>query len=392
MKIDLPLFLAKQNVFPKFYFRCKKTGQERAALGSLKTYKSFPILEGKESLHTLYGAIPFSQKEPKDALWEDFSSPFFFLPKWELIQSEEETRLISHTEDKLEFLPEEFKLTKDLHLNSPKLLSSLPIQLSPPKELWDDAIEMILQKQKQHAIEKVVLARKASFAISSDIDPYLLVKRLSQLNRGSIFSLQIHPSFLFLGASPENLYQRQGEKIETEAIAGTRKRGNTPEEDALLEEELKMGIKEGKEFDFVHDFIVERLSPLCKSFSFSQEKKVIKTKTVQHLYRSFSGMLLSHVDDKAILEALHPTPAVCGTPFAPAKKMIEKLEPWDRGLYAGCIGWTSSLESSFTVSIRSALIKDHTLHAFSGAGIVEGSCPHAEWQELDQKIAHWASL
>lgn len=382
MIADLVELLAAQDVFPKFYFRCKASGDERIAFGSIKTCNFVPAPLEEDPSRCFYGAMPFSKMPSQDPLWKDFSSPFFFLPEWEIHKSSCDTKIITHG-----------KKTKDFTQSSFLPSGSMQLKLentTPSQENWHSSILQVLEKQKEKTIEKIVLARKATFALDANTNPYLFLKKLiKQSPSANIFALQTGPSSLFMGASPERLYHRKQRHIQTEAIAGTRKRGVNPIEDEVLGNELLTGLKEQKEFTLVCDFLLRTLNTLCDQIEPSLPNSLIKTEKVQHLYRSFSGILKSHISDSNLLNALHPTPAVGGSPTAVALSLLSSLEGWDRGLYAGPIGWISSLESSFTVAIRSALIEKGYLHAFSGAGIVEGSCPHAEWEELNHKISHW---
>jgi menaquinone-specific isochorismate synthase len=92
------------------------------------------------------------------------------------------------------------------------------------------------------------------------------------------------------------------------------------------------------------------------------------------------------------LEKLHPTPAVGGFPTDRALRDIARLEPFDRGWYAGPLGWIAKDASQFVVGIRSGLTEGKRLHLFSGAGIVEGSVPEKEWEEIENKISDFVTL
>jgi menaquinone-specific isochorismate synthase len=87
------------------------------------------------------------------------------------------------------------------------------------------------------------------------------------------------------------------------------------------------------------------------------------------------------------MAALHPTPAVGGHPTSDALKAIRDLEPFDRGWYAGPVGWIGSRGAEFAVALRCGLVRRDTLSLYSGCGIVEGSKPDAEWKEIEQKIS-----
>jgi menaquinone-specific isochorismate synthase len=98
------------------------------------------------------------------------------------------------------------------------------------------------------------------------------------------------------------------------------------------------------------------------------------------------------VTDAEVLRALHPTPAVGGYPGVEALEEIRALEPFDRGWYAGPVGWIGADAAEFAVGIRSGLVRGNTLALFSGAGIVAGSAPEGEWAEIEQKIGDFTRM
>jgi menaquinone-specific isochorismate synthase len=93
-----------------------------------------------------------------------------------------------------------------------------------------------------------------------------------------------------------------------------------------------------------------------------------------------------------VLRALHPTPAVGGYPRGEALEEIQALEPFDRGWYAGPVGWIGAGGAEFAVGIRSGLVRGNRLTLFSGAGIVAGSVPESEWAEIEQKIGDFTRM
>ncbi len=366
-RIDFPSWLEAQTLFPKFYSKCRKTGVERVALGSTQEFSKIPSFPQE----TVYGIVPFPSVN---------HSPLFFLPRIEIIQSQEKTIL---------------KKGMDLKFNEPKKLSesfSLTDQVDLPHfEQWEKSVTSVLQAIEQKKIQKIVLARRSSFKINSS--PFSVLKGLLDSSLYStVFAFQKDSSSLFLGASPEMLYQRTGRSIVTESIAGTRKRGSSLIEDIKIGAELKQSLKDNLEFSYVKDFLIESLNSLCLSYSFDPNNSIIQTSKLLHLYNRLEGILKPEIDDADILPRLHPTPAVGALPRDLGIKKIHSLESFDRNLYAGALGWISPSEASFTVTIRSAVIQEEQLHAFAGTGIVEGSDPKQEWLELNHKISHWRHL
>ena len=211
---------------------------------------------------------------------------------------------------------------------------------------------------------------------------------LKSLEGGNRFSFQFSPETTFIGASPETLYRRKNTLVESAAVAGTYPRGQTEEEDQTFMEALLANPKEQHEFQVVRNRVYEALAPLCTKLEM-QDEKVLKTPTVQHLYHTFQGILKEAMDDAALIQALHPTPAVGGFPRKEAFYEIKNREYFDRGWYAAPIGWVSPSEAHHLVGIRSALIEKNLLRLFAGTGIVTGSIPSKEWDELEYKIKQY---
>lgn len=256
----------------------------------------------------------------------------------------------------------------------------------PTREMWIEKVEKALEAIRRKELQKVVLARICTLELENAPDPFAITATLKEKATGAfVFCFQSEKSS-FLGASPERLFVRKERKIMSEAIAGTRRRGRTSFEDAKLQKDLLTCPKTFREFSPVCAYLDTTLSPLCAGpLSFSPIS-VHQTQNVQHLYSKCSGALKESISDETILTSLHPTPALCGTPKQKALSLIKELEPFDRGLYGGIIGWSTPEASEWIVGIRSCLLEGKTATLFSGAGIVEGSDPEKEWNELDQKL------
>jgi menaquinone-specific isochorismate synthase len=142
----------------------------------------------------------------------------------------------------------------------------------------------------------------------------------------------------------------------------------------------------------VSDTVQSSLKPLCYSVDVLENETLLKLHHVQHLYTHFHCLLKENVRDGEIIAALHPTPAVGGFPREQSMLKIAEMEPFDRGWYAGPVGWISRDAAEFVVAIRSALAKEKTLSLFTGSGIVRGSKPETEWEENENKILDFSRL
>ena len=233
-------------------------------------------------------------------------------------------------------------------------------------------------------MRKVVLARQTTVALAAPVDPFALLSRLRQ-REGFVFGFESRPGHAFLGCSPERLFRRVGRALSTEALAGTRRRGSTPQQDQALAAELRDDAKERIEHHHVVEAIEADLAPLCTHLSRESSPQIRKLQRVQHLHTPFSGTLAAGVSNSDLLAAMHPTPAVCGRPTTISRQFIRQAEPFDRGWYAGPVGWIEDDRAEFAVAIRSALLVDGTLRFCTGAGIVAASRAESEWSELAAK-------
>ena len=159
-----------------------------------------------------------------------------------------------------------------------------------------------------------------------------------------------------------------------------------------MADELEHSAKDIVEVELVREGISQSLEPLCKVLKIDQSPQTVQTSSVQHLKFAITGTLGESVDDADLVMSLSPTPAVGGLPKDGAVRAIAELEPFDRGWYAGPVGWISRDAATFAVAIRSALIERSEIHLYSGAGLVAGSDPETEWQELESKIGPYLRM
>jgi menaquinone-specific isochorismate synthase len=256
----------------------------------------------------------------------------------------------------------------------------------PPKKAWIQKVEKILLLIQKKEVEKVVLARTTILELAEAPDPLAVTAMLQSRSEGAYLFCFSDETQAFLGASPERLFIRQGNEIQSDALAGTRRRGKDPSEDALLKQELLNHPKELSEFTFVKKYLEKTLEPLSLTAPSFSPTSIHQTQNVQHLHAVCSTTLKNSLSDETILRTLHPTPALCGVPKEKALSLIQELEPFDRGLYGGILGWSTPEASEWIVAIRSCLLQQNRATLYSGVGIVEGSDPEKEWDELNHKL------
>jgi menaquinone-specific isochorismate synthase len=188
------------------------------------------------------------------------------------------------------------------------------------------------------------------------------------------------------------LVHRYGSLVESEALAGTTGRGSNQEHDQVLARDLLQSRKNRVEHQLVVDSIATQLEVICDAPPTVESTTTIPTSSVQHLCAAIRGNLKDGVADSDIVRALHPTPAVAGTPTAEAVRFITENEGYDRGWYTGPVGYLGRDESEFAVAIRCALITPGIARLYAGAGIVSGSDEGSEWNELEAKMAPYVRL
>ena len=235
---------------------------------------------------------------------------------------------------------------------------------------------------------KIVLARAQDVTSAQALHPLRLLNGLRQRFPDCYsFSLAGGRGPSFIGASPERLVRVSKGVLETEALAGSTRRGATASEDAALASALLHSDKDAREQREVLDDIVARLTPLGLSLEFVAQPQLRRLANVQHLHTPVRAVLPERVRVLDAVAALHPTPAVGGSPRAAALARIRALEGFPRGLYAGALGWVNARGGGeFFVGIRSALIEGAAARVYAGAGIVAGSTPEKEFAETELKF------
>lgn len=352
-----------------------------------------------------FGGLRFNSHRPlekRESGWHEFGQFWFILPLFELIHTGRENRfacniLIKSGDDPQQVLDRiltEFdRITFDQIDPAPADFFLLTREDQPRHEDWQARMNQMLDDIAGAALAKVVPARKASFEFLESL-PTLKVMTCLRLANTDCFHFYLQPTeqVAFLGSTPERLYKRQGRLLLTEAVAGTRIRGKTPVEDERLGHDLLTSNKDIREQQLVIDFLQENLAPLCHNLEYEDTPSLLRLSRLQHLSSRFNGELRPDVRDDDIIRAIHPTPAVCGYPLEPALDLISRMEKFDRGFYAGPVGWVSADSAEFAVAIRSGLIRDKWLTLYAGAGVVEGSQSESEWDEIENKLNNFLSI
>lgn len=241
------------------------------------------------------------------------------------------------------------------------------------------ALELI----KANSVDKVVLARdlKAEVASSFNINP--VVSSLSK-KFSSCFTYSVAGLF---GSSPELLVQVSHSQVSARVLAGTAGRGTDPGVDQAIGLALHDSAKNRAEHKFAVDSLVSALDELCVEIDADNEPFSLSLPNLWHLASDVHAVLKSDSSSLQVVNALHPSAAVAGTPKDKALEIIQQIETIDRGRYAGPVGWLGSDgDGVWAIALRGAQLEQNTLTAFAGCGIVAGSDPEAELQETNLKF------
>jgi menaquinone-specific isochorismate synthase len=341
-----------------------------------------------------YGGFRFNKETKPDEAWTTFGTAQFIVPRYEIRSAPEGSLIALHVrreecEDNrfAEWLDRFFDDAHQLSSHEP-FPSASQRKDEPDYAVWRGRVEQALTAFAHTKLEKIVLARKVALSYDQRLDPVALLQRLKEATPDCYhFCFMPDADTAFVGASPERLYRREGTCIETEAVAGTRPRSSDPARSAKYAEDLLASEKDQREHAYVRQGIREALTPLCEKIEVDEEPSLLTLQRGLHLYSAVRGTLNPGVDDAAILASLHPTPALGGWPTPEALKCIHAWESFDRGWYAAPVGWISKDAAEFAVGIRSGLVLPNRLLLYSGAGIVKGSTPDNEWDEIEHKIS-----
>ena len=245
--------------------------------------------------------------------------------------------------------------------------------------LVDKAVALI----EQGSLEKVVLARDLIGEVAAGFDLRPTLNRL--LNRYP--SCWVYSVDGMFGASPELLVRVSHSQVSARVLAGTAARGTDPSVDLAIAKALAESHKNLAEHEFAVRSLVNALEPFCDQVDADTEPFSLKLPNLWHLASDVQGVLKSEGSVLDLASALHPTAAVAGTPRLESLKLIEELEPFDRGRYAGPVGWIGADgDGEWVIALRGAQIDGNQITAFAGCGVVAESDGQSELTETDLKF------
>ncbi len=265
----------------------------------------------------------------------------------------------------------ELRSGEPLPLFDPAPASVPVVQSAMPPAHYEAAVARAVQLIGEGRLEKIVLAREVEVHAAAAFDPAALFGVLRESFPSCYVFAVGRGKTTFVGASPELLVRREGQRASTVALAGSSRRSADPAVDQHLGEQLLRSEKDREENAIVARAIGRALRPLAVWVTAAPEPSLARVANIQHLATPVRAQLASAVGALELLDSLHPTPAVGGEPSSVALELIPSLEGLDRGWYAGPIGWTDSTgDGEFCVALRCALLHGAQARCYAGCGIV----------------------
>ncbi len=322
-----------------------------------------------------------------------------FIPKWQICRTEMECVAVANAR---------VEADSDLHSEAERILRAhqtftdlgygeteertgsplLPTDKPEDEEFFLERVSKALAGIERGEFEKVVLSRWSDLDGEKPLRPLELLRELRErFPDCHSFSYSRGNRASWIGATPECLIRLTDSGYETEAIAGSAPRGADLSEDTKLGKELLSSEKDLREHAVVVDAIRKILESLGLRVVAGRHPHLVRLSNVQHLKTPLTGPRPADVRLLEIARALHPTPAVGGSPREEALQRIAEWEPYGRGLYTGFLGWEKpSGEGQSVVALRTGRIEGATARLFAGAGIVAGSDPQRELRETRIKL------
>ncbi|MDX1416647.1 MAG: isochorismate synthase [Candidatus Promineifilaceae bacterium] len=351
----------------------------------------------------LFGGFSFRDDFTPDNTWAVFHPAHFILPHYQYYQEDSEAwltinaMLLDDEDIKLARKQLQIALTAryqslkaaaNRQMTSPKPTEILQINYPMSFTTWKGIINRAKSSMQAKEIEKVVLARVCEIRARQRIDVRHALKYLnSEYPECTRFLFEPRLNHSFFGATPELLAKVRERMMQTMALAGSIKRGDNADEDFLLTTQLRDSIKDRYEHMLVVNSIQRRLHPLANQIKIGNKPEIFTLSYIHHLLTFFNVELNEALGVLPLVEILHPTPALGGSPRQKALNFIRSAEPVPRGWFAGPIGWIdATLDGEFSVAIRSAIAQERRVWLYAGAGIVASSVPEQEWQETSLKF------
>ena len=259
----------------------------------------------------------------------------------------------------------------------------------PDQARFTDMVAQAVAATRRGDLEKVVLSRLMEIVAEQPVDTAALMQRIVVQNPGSYhFHLPLPGGGALVGASPELLIRKQGRLFSSCPLAGSAARSRDPQRDRASGDSLMQSPKDRHEHQLVTNAMHATLQPRSRLLSVPETPSLLTTATLWHLATQIRGEVLDERENALSLACLlHPTPALSGFPHQRAQALIQRLEPFERQLFGGIVGWCDDRgNGEWVITIRCGTVKGSRVRLFAGAGIVTDSQPEAEWRETGIKL------
>ena len=381
-------WLKAQHLFPQYYLNFRDSDNKIAALGKVRSFGDEISAQQfiEQTQQPLIGGLTFDKKG------------HFWLPRL-LIEQQKHQVVISVFMDNQADLAQEKQqalsaiqtLTHFAELEPLNSQARLVSQKANQEE-WCHWVEQALRAIEQGELNKVVLANESLFESAQPINAKDFLAESEKQNTGCYHFLYAEaPESTFVGSTPERLFERRGVQVKTEALAGTALMSDDVQQNQAQADWLLHDQKNDDENWLVVKDICDNLQEFVSHIQVG-DVELKQLRRVQHLRRCIQAELKPSFADAACLHAIHPTAAVSGLPQQNALAFLQKTENFDRTWYAGTLGMMTQSHGEFCVTIRCAFIEQNNIRIFAGAGIVAGSIPLLEWQEIERKASGLVTL
>jgi isochorismate synthase len=343
------------------------------------------------------GGFAFGHDGGRSPEWSSLEPASLVLPEVALVRQDGSARMTVcaevHADDDTRSVVE--RVTQRLGelrplsmpLVDPDPVERTRVASAAPPSHYEHAVEGAVDRIRSGELEKLVLAREVRAHAARPHDPAATLGALREVFPACYCWCVGTPELAFVGASPELLVRRDGQRAQTVALAGTTRRSADPAVDDHLGEQLLQSRKNREEQAIVSRRIEQTLDPVSLWVAAAGEPVLVKVHNVQHLATPIRAQLADPVPAVELAGMLMPTPAVGGEPAERALPLIPALEGLDRGWYAGAVGWTDLAEDGeFCVALRCALLRGQVAHLYAGCGIVRDSVPADELAETEVKL------
>lgn len=381
----------------KFLYFSREGCTRLVGLGSVFAEADFEVIPHEMTgsisrAPVMFAAAPFDSGDPKpaNALFGILEGAGYVLPEVVLIEQDGMSMVQVNSaepiaEERFAALVDRLRLAGACDVHSGR---SVDYTLEgESREAWAGQVEEALARIRGGEFDKIVLASEFKVETTGGfLSRDMILNLIAAGAAGALFLYELDGAF-FVGSTPELLVRKQGDAVMTMCLAGTATAGDDDDERARAAEWLLADEKNLREHGYVVEHLRESLLSMCTEIEMPAAPEILRLRHVQHLFTPVRGTVDAGVSLVELRDALHPTPALAGYPVEEATAAIREMETFSRGLYGGTFGYVDfDGNGEFSVSIRSGVFsRDHGF-IYAGCGIVEGSDPDAEYDEINAKL------